>query len=142
MITTIIILVFFLLFSLINYIRVYIDNSKLRAELKKAKEWPELSIRYISKYKICIKQTNYAGDTNEHYLSDVVLSKLEHILCSQPDNKPHIYQVLGMMPSTNRDDVLAAYKRMCKVYHPDVGGSSNAFNLLNKAKDIALSKCN
>lgn len=52
-----------------------------------------------------------------------------------------IWHVLGMMPTTDKSKVLAAYRRMAMVYHPDHGGDSKAFQTLSDARDKALAKC-
>lgn len=52
-----------------------------------------------------------------------------------------IWHVLGCMPTKDKSQIEAAFKRMAKVYHPDCGGSSKAFQILTEARDKSLSKC-
>lgn len=45
-------------------------------------------------------------------------------------------QIFGGKPT--EEDVEASYKRLCKVAHPDAGGSKAAFMALTEARDAAL----
>jgi hypothetical protein len=49
--------------------------------------------------------------------------------------------ILGMMPTKDKSKVEEAFRRMSKVYHPDLGGDSKAFQTLVKAKEKALELC-
>jgi hypothetical protein len=52
-----------------------------------------------------------------------------------------IWHVLAIMPTTDESKVVTAYKKMALVYHPDHGGSNEAFQALIAARDKALQKC-
>lgn len=56
-------------------------------------------------------------------------------------NSSSIWHVLGMMPTTDRDLIHSSFRKMSLVYHPDCGGTTEAFNSLVAAKDKALEKC-
>lgn len=43
------------------------------------------------------------------------------------------YAVLGLEPDATHDQIKEAYRTMCKVHHPDVGGDEALMQLLNKA---------
>ena len=55
--------------------------------------------------------------------------------------KSSIWHVLAIMPTTNKQTVNTAFKKMSFVYHPDHGGSAEAFQVLKEARDKALAKC-
>ena len=41
------------------------------------------------------------------------------------------YKILGLSPSSTRDEIEKAYKRKAKVHHPDKGGDEDAMRVLN-----------
>jgi hypothetical protein len=51
---------------------------------------------------------------------------------------PSCWDVLGISSDATEDQILNAYRSKAKKAHPDQGGSSEAFNALSQAKDIAL----
>lgn len=51
---------------------------------------------------------------------------------------PSCWDVLGVSPEATEDQILNAYRAKAKTAHPDKGGSSEAFDQLSQAKDIAL----
>lgn len=51
---------------------------------------------------------------------------------------PSCWEVLGVAPAATEPEILAAWRSKVKTAHPDAGGSTEAFNALNAAKDIAL----
>ena len=53
----------------------------------------------------------------------------------------NIWHILGCMPTTDRMVIEKSFRRMSMVYHPDQGGSSATFQLLQDAKEKALRKC-
>ncbi len=46
--------------------------------------------------------------------------------------------ILGVAPGAGRDDIRAAYRRAAKRAHPDMGGSSEAFQRVRAAFDALL----
>jgi DnaJ domain len=53
-------------------------------------------------------------------------------------SKLESYEVLGLKPGASEDDVKAAYKRLMKDFHPDMGGSDYLAAKINEAKDVLL----
>ena len=109
-------------------------------------EWPTLEFAVYNS-RIYIEMKHNGESRNSYHIELVKLRPhmKKFFPNLQPANGPvrsSIWHVLGMMPSTRKDDVLAAYKRMVKVYHPDCGGTSKAFTQLTEARDKALAKCN
>lgn len=70
-----------------------------------------------------------------------VVNKLASQLEDSKKTTSSIWHVLGCMPTTDKSKVQAAFKKMALVYHPDHGGSSQAFQILVNARDKALEKC-
>lgn len=52
--------------------------------------------------------------------------------------KKDLYSVLGIDKSSNKKTIKAAYRKMAKKNHPDVGGNSDKFSLVKKAHDILM----
>lgn len=48
------------------------------------------------------------------------------------------WEVLEVEPAAGRDKIEDAFRRMAKIYHPDVGGSESAMAELNEARRVAL----
>ncbi len=46
------------------------------------------------------------------------------------------YRVLGLEPEASREEVRAAYRRLIRRVHPDLGGSSPLAAMLNAAKEL------
>lgn len=58
---------------------------------------------------------------------------------SQPDEirrMKSLYDILGVSPTANQGEIRAAYRSKVKEAHPDVGGSSEAFNEIVLAYEI------
>lgn len=102
-------------------------------------EWPELSFAQDNKI-ITIRMTKKDGTSKSNYLS---MNRLDLPVREKIVEKTQssIWHVLGMMPTTDRNAVEKAFRKMSMVYHPDVGGTSKAFNALVSAKEKALQKC-
>lgn len=56
-----------------------------------------------------------------------------------PDNS--WFSILGISPTSNKDEILDAYRRLAKVYHPDKGGNGEMFIKITEAKNRCLSYC-
>jgi hypothetical protein len=48
------------------------------------------------------------------------------------------FKVLGLLDSASREDIRAAYTRIMKQLHPDVGGSDYLASLINQARAVLL----
>ena len=46
------------------------------------------------------------------------------------------YRILGLDPGASLDEVRAAYRRLMKRVHPDLGGSDALAAMLNAAKQL------
>jgi hypothetical protein len=53
----------------------------------------------------------------------------------QPMTEAEAYRVLGLEPGASREEVRAAYGRLIRRVHPDLGGSSALAAMLNAAKE-------
>jgi curved DNA-binding protein CbpA len=47
-----------------------------------------------------------------------------------------LYEILGISPEANLEQVRAAYRAKVKIVHPDTGGSSDAFSAVTLAYEI------
>lgn len=43
------------------------------------------------------------------------------------------YKILGVSDETSKDECRKAYRKLCRLYHPDNGGDPNKFDEVNKA---------
>ena len=46
------------------------------------------------------------------------------------------FSILGVSPDASEDEIKKAYRKLCRKYHPDVGGDANKFDELTKAYDM------
>lgn len=46
--------------------------------------------------------------------------------------------LLGVSASANRDDIIAAHRRLASMVHPDRGGTNDALREANAARDLLL----
>jgi len=53
-----------------------------------------------------------------------------------PMSEAEAYRVLGLSPGASLDEVRAAYRRLMKRVHPDLGGSGALAAMLNEAKQV------
>lgn len=56
-------------------------------------------------------------------------------MTSNPPRQDH-YAVLGLQPTATTDDIAKKYKALALERHPDKGGSTAAFQLLNEAHEV------
>ena len=113
---------------------------------KKKEKFNKLHFIGVEQGHITLQLTNSDGETKALYLE---IDKIAHHLPKQRQvvektvvkTQSSIWHVLGMMPTNDKQKVLTAYRKMAMIYHPDHGGSSEAFQILNNAKDKALEKC-
>jgi len=113
---------------------------------KKKQEFNTLHYAGVEMNSIVLQLKNDKGDTKLLYLPIKTVAKylpqnervVEKIVTKTQSS---IWHVLGIMPTTDKDKVISAYRKMSTVYHPDCGGTSSSFNTLNNAKDKALQQC-
>ena len=113
---------------------------------KKKNKFNKLHFIGVEQGYIAFQLTNSDGETKELYLD---IAKIANYLPKQKQvvekivtkTQSSIWHVLGMMPTNDKQKVLTAYRKMAMIYHPDHGGSSEAFQTLNNARDKALEKC-
>lgn len=103
-------------------------------------EFNELSLTAVDDHRIVFKLKNAAG---KEKLLELSLDTIRKYLTPSSSTKTtsSIWHVLGIMPTTDRTVVLTAYRKMSLVYHPDGGGTAEAFQTLTNARDKALAKC-
>jgi hypothetical protein len=54
------------------------------------------------------------------------------------DGKASWWEVLGIRPDANRDDVRNAFRALARIHHPDAGGNEEDFKRLRAAFDEAM----
>ena len=113
---------------------------------KKKQEFNTVQYGGVIGNDIVLQLTNDKGDTKKLYLP--VKSVTEYLPQSErvvekvvTKTQSSIWHVLGIMPTTDKSKVIAAYRKMSMVYHPDNGGTNDSFQILTNAKDKALEKC-
>lgn len=111
---------------------------------KKKQKFNDLHFVGVEQNHIALQLTNDDGQTVTRYLDikkiSSYLPRNERVV-EKVVTQSSIWHVLGMMPTDDKQKVLTAYRKMAMIYHPDHGGSSEAFQILNNAKDKALEKC-
>lgn len=113
---------------------------------KKKENFNHLSFLGVQYGNIILELENEYGKTQKKVLELKLVSqylpKNERVVeKTVVKTQSSIWHVLGMMPTNDKQKVLTAYRKMAMIYHPDHGGSSEAFQILNNAKDKALEKC-
>lgn len=110
---------------------------------KKKKQFNDIYFDGVRNNQILIRLENDNGEseTKGLHINKILqyLPSTERVITKTQSS---IWHVLGIMPTTDRANVIAAYRKMALVYHPDHGGTSESFQTLNNAKDKALAKCN
>ena len=48
------------------------------------------------------------------------------------------YKALGLKPDATRDEIKAAYRKMAKAHHPDLGGDEELFMFITQIADVLL----
>jgi len=48
------------------------------------------------------------------------------------------FKVFELTADATKQEVMSKYRALCKVYHPDKGGTSEQFLYITKAKDICV----
>jgi hypothetical protein len=51
---------------------------------------------------------------------------------------PSCFEILGVSAQATRDEIIAGWRRKARETHPDNGGSTEAFDEISRAKDLAL----
>lgn len=130
--------------SIAIILSAYKSNQKLRSDLYDLKSLnADLSLQLL-KYPQISYETHADGLVVHMWVNGKKLpvgtipySKLP--ITQKPQSQ--IWHVLGIMPTTDRNAVISAYRKMSMVYHPDCGGDAKAFETLTNAKEKALLKC-
>lgn len=82
----------------------------------------------------------YTVEGNKVYIS--LVTKWGRIKYGKPIIvEENFWIILGCVPTTSREKVEAAYRRMSIAYHPDTGGTTELFQRLTDAKNKALKQC-
>lgn len=112
---------------------------------KKKEKFNTLNFLGVRGEKIILELETQDGETRQKYLDLKLVSQylpsVRVVEKTVVKTQSSIWHVLGMMPTNDKQKVLTAYRKMAMIYHPDHGGSSEAFQILNNAKDKALEKC-
>lgn len=54
--------------------------------------------------------------------------------------KTNNYEVLGLEKTASKEEIKKAYRKLCKIHHPDVGGNIEKFREINQAYEMLIAK--
>ena len=83
---------------------------------------------------------NYKIGQQYHQIGMINFTQVLRFAPATGAKKNH-WHILGCIPTQSRAQVERAFRRMSMVYHPDQGGNTDAFLLLQRARDFALDQC-
>ncbi len=68
------------------------------------------------------------------------IAAAHYLAIAAPVGKRDPHEVLGLRPDATAEEVDAMYRLRAKSAHPDTGGSEDAMQELNEARDLALER--
>ena len=74
---------------------------------------------------ICGTIGNFAGSMGAHYLSDRLTQELFGI--PREVELENAYNFFGLNRTSSTSEIKTVYRKFCKKYHPDKGGSNDEF---------------
>lgn len=114
---------------------VYLDN------LRAAHLAVEYTYRIADAYGVDIMQEEQVQDLLTRLFGSLE-APLDPNALLLGDGSDHWYDVLGVNPGASRAAIVNAYKALCKVHHPDVGGNNDDFLGLRNAYEEGITETN